>query len=120
MNTWKVILATILGFVCGIICLVLAKSGGNTVSTAMAWSIILNRTLIGFVIGISAWRLHFIPHGLLIGVFVSLSPALAALSTVGYNIFIGTLIMGAIYGLVINLIVELIFKEKKNVPPVAA
>jgi len=114
MNAWKVSLATILGFVCGIICLFLAKSGGNQVPTAMAWAIILNRALIGFVIGISAWKIHFIPHGLLIGVFVSLSPALASLATMGYNIFIGTLIMGAIYGLVINLVISVVFKEKKE------
>jgi hypothetical protein len=114
MNAWKVILATVLGFVCGIICLLLAKSGGNPVAPAMAWAIILNRALIGFVVGISAWKIHFIPHGLVMGVFVSLSPALAALATMGYNIFIGTLIMGAIYGLVINLVVSLVYQEKKE------
>jgi hypothetical protein len=114
MNAWKVILATVLGFVCGIVCLLLAKSGGNSVPIAMAWAIILNRTLIGFVIGISAWRIHFIAHGLLIGVFVSLSPALAALPTMGYNIFLGTLIMGAVYGLIINFVISLVFQEKKE------
>lgn len=114
MNVWKVILATILGFGFGIVCLLLAKSGGNPVAPAMAWAIILNRALIGFVIGISAWKIHFIPHGLLMGVFVSLSPALAALPTMGYNIFIGTLIMGAVYGLIINFVISLVFQEKKK------
>lgn len=114
MNAWKVILATVLGFVCGIICLLLAKSGGGPIPTAMAWAIILNRALIGFVIGISAWKIHFIAHGLLIGAFVSLSPALAALPTMGYDIFLGTLIMGVVYGLLINLVISLVFKEKKE------
>ncbi len=113
MNVGKVVLATILGFICGIICLLLAKSGGEPMPTAMAWSIILSRTLIGFVIGISAWRIHFIFHGVLIGLFVSFPGALAA-SIKGVNIFWGSLFMGLIYGLVINSIIYLVFKEKKE------
>ena len=116
MNAGKVILATILGFVFGIVCLLLAKSGGGPMPTVMAWAIILNRTLIGFVIGISAWRIHTVIHGLLIGIFVSLPPAFAALAVpeAGYNIFIGTLLMGAIYGLIINVVIGFVFKEKKE------
>ena len=114
MNAGKVILATILGFVFGIVCLLLAKSSGP-VPAVMAWAIILNRTLIGFVIGISAWRIHMVIHGLLIGIFVSLPAALGAWATVAeYNVFLGTLLMGAIYGLIINVIIGLVFKEKKE------
>ena len=115
MNIGKVIVATILGFIFGVVCLLLAKSCDSLIPTAMAWSIILNRTLIGFVIGISAWRIHMVIHGLLIGIFVSLSPAFATWATMGYNIFLGTLIMGAVYGLIINVVVGMIFKEKKEV-----
>lgn len=117
MNTGKVIVATILGFIFGVVCLLLAKSCDSPIPTAMAWSIILNRTLIGFVIGISAWKIHMVIHGLLIGIFVSLSPAFAVLAVpeAGYNIFVGTLIMGAVYGLIINVVVGMIFKEKKEV-----
>ena len=53
MSGLRVVITTILGFIFGIICMLLA-SGQGPLAPAIAWSIIFNRTLMGFVIGISA------------------------------------------------------------------
>jgi hypothetical protein len=124
MSGTKVVVATILGFIAGIVCFLLSKSGGQPIPASLAWSIILGRTLIGFTIGISSWRINYLIHGILIGLIVSLPMALAAGSSVppetdpskGAFIFWGTLIMGGIYGFFIALITNLIVKEKKEVP----
>ncbi|MFH0931571.1 MAG: hypothetical protein V1890_06515 [Candidatus Zixiibacteriota bacterium] len=119
MSGTKVIVATVLGFIAGIICFLLAKSGGP-MPAIMAWSIILGRTLIGFTIGISAWRINYLFHGILIGLIVSLPMALAAGSFKGAKIFWGTLILGGIYGFFIALITNLVVKEKKETPTATA
>jgi uncharacterized membrane protein YgaE (UPF0421/DUF939 family) len=115
MRGIKILVATFLGFIAGIVCYSLARSGGPMPSN-MVWSIILGRTLIGFTIGISAWRINYLVHGVLIGLIVSLPMALPTGSMKGAAIFWGTLIMGGIYGFLIALITNLIVKEKKEIP----
>lgn len=119
MKGMKVLVATILGFIAGIVCFLLARSGGP-MPAIMALSIILGRTLIGFTIGISAWRINYLIHGILIGLIVSLPMALAAGAVKGATIFWGSLIMGGIYGFFIALITNLVVKEKKEIPPTTA
>jgi hypothetical protein len=115
MNGMRVLVSTVLGFIFGIVCYLLAKSGSTEPLGAwVVWSIIFGRTLIGFVIGISAWRINYLLHGVLIGLIVSFPLALGS-GTKGTNIFWMTLIMGGIYGFFIALITNLIVKEKKEV-----
>ncbi len=128
MRGAKIVVATILGFIAGLVCYSLSKSGGEPITATLAWSIILGRTLIGFTIGISAWRINYLLQGILIGLIVSLPMALAGGSFVPPEadpskaafIFWGTLIMGGVYGFFIALITNLIVKEKKEVSPPAA
>lgn len=119
MNAMKILVATVLGVIAGIVCWRLASSGGP-VPAVMAWSIILSRTLIGFTIGISAWRINYLVHGVLIGLIVSLPMAFAAGAMKGAGVFWWTLILGAVYGFFIALITNLIVKEKKETPPTTA
>ena len=121
MKGTKILIATILGVIAGIVCWRLASSSGP-MPTSMAWSIILSRTLIGFVIGISAWRINYLAHGILVGLIISLPMAFASSSVPekGTMIFWGTLILGAVYGFFIALITNLIVKEKKEAPQAAA
>lgn len=116
MSGTKVVVATILGFIAGIVCFLLSRSGGEPIPASMAWSIILGRTLIGFTIGISSWRINYLIHGILIGLIVSLPMALAGGAIKGAFVFWGTFIMGGVYGFFIALITNLIVKEKKEVP----
>ena len=115
MRGAKIVVATILGFIAGLVCYSLSKSGGEPIPATLAWSIILGRTLIGFAIGISSWRINYLLHGILIGLIVSLPMALAGGALKGSFVFWGTFIMGGIYGFFIALITNLIVKEKKEV-----
>lgn len=114
MRGSRLLLTTILGFVFGIVCWRLASSSGP-LSANMAWSIIFSRALIGFVIGISAWKIFYLWHGVILGFVVSLPMALASLSMPdkGFKIFLGTLVMGMIYGFLIELITHLVIKDQK-------
>jgi hypothetical protein len=111
MKGLRVLLTTILGFIFGIVCWLLASSGGP-MPAAMTWSIILSRALLGFVIGISAWKINYLLHGILLGFIVSIPMAFGSLAVKGFKIFLGTLIMGMIYGFLIELITHFVIKEK--------
>jgi len=116
MKAVKILVATILGFIAGIVCWRLASSGGP-LEANLAWSIILSRTLIGFVIGISAWKINYLLHGILIGLILSIPMAFAGEAMKGGKVFWGTLIMGIIYGFFIALITNLVVREKKEALP---
>ncbi len=116
MRGMRLLLTTALGFVFGVVCWLLASSGQPSMPAGMAWSIIFSRVLIGFVIGISAWKINYMLHGIILGFIVSIPMALGSLSFQGIKIFLGTLIMGIIYGFLIELIVHLIIKEGKAAP----
>lgn len=119
MKGTKILVATILGFIAGLICWRLASSNGPLPSS-LAWSIILSRTLIGFVIGISAWKINYLAQGILIGLIISIPMAFSSGAMQGAKIFWGTLILGGVYGFFIALITNLIVKEKKETPPVTS
>ena len=86
------------------------KSGGSAdISNAALISSIGNRILIGFVIGISAWRIHYLLHGALVGLIVTLSVSIGILfdSVAGFLMFT---IAGPIYGLLIELFATKVLK----------
>ena len=116
MRGMRLLVTTILGFIFGVVCWLLASSGQPGMPAAMAWSIILSRALIGFVIGVSAWKINHMIHGIIIGFIVSIPMALGSLAFQGFKIFLATLIMGMIYGFLIELISHLIVKEKEVAP----
>ena len=121
MKTKRIIIATILGLIAGFICNALAMSGSSEITLAISLSIILSRTLIGFVIGISNLKCkHWSIHGLLIGLLVGIPAAFGAISgpenpEFPHNImFISTIFMGMVYGFLIELITSVIFKVKQE------
>ena len=121
MRGFRLLVTTILGFVFGVICWLLASSGRQQMPAemswaAMSWSIIFSRTLIGFVIGISAWKMNYMVHGITLGFIVSIPMALGSLAFQDVKAFLATLIMGMIYGFLIELIARLIVKEKEAAP----
>jgi hypothetical protein len=117
MSGLRVVITTILGFIFGIVCMLLSSSKGP-LAPAMAWSIIFNRTLMGFVIGISAWKINYLVHGILLGLFVTFPMALGVLvmPEKGTYVFWMTMFAGAVYGFLIELITHQIVKEKKPEP----
>lgn len=90
------------------------KSGGSAdISDVALISSIGNRILIGFVIGISAWRIHYLLHGTLMGLIVTLSISIGILldSVAGFLMFT---VAGLIYGFLIELFATKVFKAKMN------
>lgn len=110
LNTKRLLIATIFGVIFGFVCWGLASSHGPQ-PWFMAVSIILSRTLIGFAIGISVLKMGWWLHGIIMGIVFSLPMAFATFA-MGFNIFIMTIIMGIIYGFLIELFTTVVFKAK--------
>jgi hypothetical protein len=113
LTTKRVLIATTCGFIFGLVCMLLASSNPNPVeqiSTATKWTIIFSRTLMGFTIGVSAVRLKWWLHGIVIGLIGSIPMAFPVMDRP--SIMIGTLVMGMVYGLLTELSTAVVFKAK--------
>ena len=113
LTTKRVIITTICGFVFGIVCMLLASSNPNAtepLSTTMKWMIIISRTMLGFTIGISALRLNWWLHGIVLGAITSIPMAVPTIDRLG--IAIGSIVMGMIYGFLTELITSVLFKAR--------
>ena len=120
MKTKRLIIATLFGVIFGIVCFGLASSGQNELPMILAINIILGRTLIGVAIGISRFTLkHWSLHGLIMGLVFSFPAAFGAMlgpENPEFNhkmLFVSTIIMGMIYGFLIELITSVLFKAKQ-------
>jgi len=118
-NTKRTIIATLSGALCGFICYGLASSGPAELAWPVSVQIILSRTLIGFAIGVSCWPMrHWAIHGLVMGAIFSLPLAFSGLmapESPEYStsaMFIGTIVLGMAYGLIVEIITSLIFKAR--------
>ena len=113
LTTKRVMIATACGFIFGLICMALASSNpeaGENLSAVIKWNIVLSRTLMGFMIGISALKMSWWLHGLVLGIISSVPMAVAVIPQM--DIFFGTFIMGMIYGFLAELITTKFFKAK--------
>ena len=120
LSTKRLVVATVLGLLCGFICFGLASSSGSLPGPA-AWQIIIERTLIGFAIGISALSLgHWSVHGLVLGLIFSIPLAISGLMAPENPQFtkpmmlVSTIIMGMIYGVLIEFFTTVVFKAKRQ------
>lgn len=115
----RIIIATVLGLAFGFACFGFASSGG-ALPTAVGIQIIASRTLIGFTIGISLLNMNWALHGILIGIIYSLPLAFSGLmapETPEFSkaaMFISTVVMGLIYGFLIELITSVLLKAKSQ------
>jgi hypothetical protein len=109
----RILIATFVGLICGLICLGLASSNpSQPISLAIKLSILTGRTLLGFTIGISALKMNWWLHGITLGVITSIPMAVPI-----YNepaIFLGTFVMGIIYGILIEFVTTKLFKAKRQ------
>jgi hypothetical protein len=112
-NSKRLFIATLFGLIFGFVCWGLSSSGGP-MSWYAAVSIIISRTLIGFTIGISVLKWKWWLHGIIIGAIFSLPMAFYGFFVPGKEmfIFLGSIIMGIIYGLLIELFTTVVFKAK--------
>ena len=115
----RIIVATLSGVLFGFVCFGLASSAPGELAWPVALQIIVSRTLIGFAIGISCISLgHWSLHGLVMGTIFSLPLAFSGLmapESPEYSkagMFIWTIVLGMLYGLLIEVITSLFFKAK--------
>lgn len=118
-KTKRIIIASLSGLLFGFVCLGFASSGSGKLPCPVILQIIVSRTLIGFAIGISCLSLgHWSIHGLIIGMIFSFPLAFSGLMAPEnpefskVSMFLWTIILGMIYGLLIEVITSLFFKAK--------
>ncbi len=112
LTSKRVIITTLCGALCGLFCMFLASSDPNAapLSVNTKWLIVLGRTMLGFTIGISALRLNWWLHGIVLGIITSIIMAVPVLSDP--KIAVGTMVMGVVYGVLIELVATKFFKAK--------
>jgi hypothetical protein len=115
----RFIIATVMGIIFGLVCFWLASSSPGELPPAVAWQIIFSRALIGFAIGISIFKMgHWLIHGAIIGALFSLPLAFSGLMAPENpefsktTMFIMTIALGLIYGVLIEFVTSVIFKAR--------
>jgi len=117
-NFKRVLIATVMGIVSGLICTGLASTGGP-LSFPLFMNIFTGRVLIGFIIGISALRIHWAINRPLMGLIVGIPAAFGGMmaDVEGFtpaSMFMSTLVMGIIYGFLIEFVTSVVFKAKQK------
>jgi len=119
LNPKRFAVATLSGVLFGFVCYALASSGPDKLAWPVVLQIITSRTLIGFAIGISSLRIaHWSVHGLVMGLLFSLPLAFSGLMAPDSphysktSMFVMTIVLGMIYGLLIEVITSWIFKAR--------
>ena len=80
LSAKRLLIATVLGFVCGLLSWVGARAvAPDPIPWPGVFAIILSRTVLGFAIGLSAWRVVWWLHGLVLGLIFSLPAAFGGL-----------------------------------------
>ncbi len=111
----RIVIATACGVVAGLVCVSLgAALGLKLTPQSMGWAL-LNRALLGFVIGISVLRLHWAWHGCLMGLVVGTLFSYSAWMFEGPVWLVAGLLAGSIiFGLLIELFTTVVFKEPQQ------
>ena len=117
----RVIVATLSGVLFGLVCFSLASSSAGALPWPVSVQIIVSRTLIGFAIGISSLSLgHWAVHGLVMGLVFSLPLAFSGLMAPETEEFsktamwVWTVVLGMVYGLLIEVITSVLFKARQK------
>lgn len=120
MQTKRLLISTFLGLVFGFVCYGFASSGGHELPMFLGINIILSRMLIGFGIGISRFSFkHWSLHGIVMGLIFSIPAGFGAM--IGPEnpefphsmLFTSTVVMGMIYGFLIELITSVVLKARQ-------
>jgi len=113
----RLLVCTLGGLACGLLCYGLAASSSADIPTPVVAQIIASRTLIGIAIGLSRFSFgHWAVHGLVLGGLFSLPLAFSGLMAPENPQFSAsamvfwTVILGMIYGFLIELVASVIFK----------
>jgi hypothetical protein len=101
-------IAILFGIITGLLCAYGGKwKLGDAMTVGMMWAAIFNRAFIGLAIGISAWKLGWFLHGILIGFLGTLVMSVMAPDFGG---FITLSLFGILWGFIIELFTTVIFR----------
>lgn len=109
-------LALIFGILSGLLCYFggIYLVGIENNPTNFLW-VILNRTMIGFVIGISILRLPWIIHGMLIGAIVGLLFSFNIIMHGGkIPLILATYVLSILFGILIEFFTSIVFKARQT------
>ena len=109
----RIIIATLFGLFAGVICATGAFYGGILKFTAitLAW-ILLNRVVMGFVIGASALRLHWAWNGIVMGLIVGSVFSYFLFMTLGTRMLpLMNAMVNGLFGLMIEFFTTFVFKQ---------
>ncbi|HET7751916.1 MAG TPA: hypothetical protein VFK81_21155 [Terriglobales bacterium] len=111
----RIAIATICGVVAGLVCVSIGAIAGVKITPAgFGWAV-LNRTLLGFVIGISALRLHWAWHGVLMGAVVGSLFAYSLWLLGGPAWLVPAVLTGSmVFGLGIEFFTTVVFKQPQQ------
>jgi hypothetical protein len=115
MNNKRLLICTAGGLIAGIVCSAGGLMSGNIAEFsfyAMAGPF-FNRLMLGFVIGISSLKINYLLHGMLLGFLISLINSLTFLED-GISGFLFFTFAGIIYGLLIELFANKVFRAGQN------
>ena len=114
----RLLVAIVTGFLCACVCLALASSSPGELQGPIVFQILASRTLIGVAIGISAFSfVHWSLHGLLMGMLFSIPLAASGLMAPDNPefsktaMFVTTVVLGMVYGLVIEFVTTVVFQS---------
>jgi hypothetical protein len=117
MVKWsRVLITTVFGLVFGIICMVLVRYEVGIAFWPMGVSNLVHHTVLGFTIGVSAWKMHWAAHGAIWGALFGTFTAIAAVGTINnpYTGGIGPLVnfvLTVVWGFLIETIATKGFKQ---------
>ena len=111
----RLISSVILGTIFGIICwlgITYSPFAAVEITLPIILGTILNRTFLGFCIGISNWKkMNYLVHGLVMGLLVTIPLSVYPLAMGAILMgFVSLEIAGAVYGLLTELIVTKLLK----------
>jgi len=103
----RTVISTILGAIAGILCILAGTYLGGVQHTFLtAFGALYNRVLIGFFIGIAAFKINYLIRGAIIGTILGVNWAV----TLKPENYIGFMVFSLIYGLLIDFLTTKVFK----------
>lgn len=116
MNTKRVLVCLLGGVISAAFCILGRQViyGFGEIHMSTISHTIANRLLLGFVIGISSWRINHLVHGALLGFLFSLSVSIGYLPT-GMLDFVAFTLAGTFYGVLIEWLSTDFFSAPKSV-----
>jgi hypothetical protein len=104
----RIIITTVLGLIGGAASVGMTVGVGASLPSEVIFRMLLNFAIMGFAIGVSALRWHWVIHGLLFGILLGALEGLASISA-GLPLAV-PLVYGLIVGMLIEFFTSVIFK----------